>query len=944
MSDAKHSTVTYTSISSDDGSSDVGSPGVIVLGYDGLPMRLEDPYAYIEAAMQEPPPPDFVSDPVYPEFMPPKDDCFQLRSSHCLLDDEEDEEESSEDDADDEEEDEGEDEDEEEEEHLAPADSVPPPAYRTTARMSIRAQTPIPFPSEIEVVRLLVIPTPPPSPLTSYSSPLPQIPSSPLPASPTHPLGYRATMIRLRAKSPSTSHPLPLPPPMVLPRTRASMVMMRVVAPSTYILAPRSETSPSGTPPLLPISLPTSSPPLLLPSTDCRANVFEVTSPPRKRLCIAIGLRFKVGECSSAPTDRPTGGFRIDYGFVGTLDSKIRRDPDREIGYGITDVSEDPGEIVEEIPANDVAELSQRMTDFVTTVRQDTAEIYERLDDAQDDRLLMSGQLNSLRRDRPQMIDTARRGTDSAEDIVDSDGSTTKTTRASLATTTTTTPVTNSQLKALIDQGVANALATYDADRSRNGDDNHNSGTGSRRTERTTRECTYTDFLKFGQDAAHGMSWNTLMKMMTSKYYPRNEIKKLEMKIWELNMKESDKIEKYVGGLPDMIHGSVMASKPKTMQDAVEFATELMYKKIRTFAERQTENKRKSEDNSRNNQMQQQQYKRLAKYQAVIVCAEKIVRIPWGNEALIVCDVIFLAHVTTKKTEDKSKGKRLEDAPIVRDFPEVFLKDLSGLPPTRQIEFQIDLMSGAAPLARPRYRLALSKMKEFSDQLHEISYKGFIRPSSSPWGASVLFVKKKDGSFRMCIDYRELNKLAVKNHYPLPSIDDLFDKLQGSNVYSKIDLRLVMPFGLTNASTVFMDLMNRVCKPYLDKFVIVFIDDILIYSKNKKEHKEHLKEILKLLKKEELYDKFSKCEFWIPKVQFLGYMIDSQGIHVDPIKIESIKDWASPKTPTKIRQFLGLAGYYRRFIKGILKIAKSMTKLTQKGVKFYWGDKEEAAF
>ncbi|GJU99127.1 putative reverse transcriptase domain-containing protein [Tanacetum coccineum] len=154
----------------------------------------------------------------------------------------------------------------------------------------------------------------------------------------------------------------------------------------------------------------------------------------------------------------------------------------------------------------------------------------------------------------------------------------------------------------------------------------------------------------------------------------------------------------------------------------------------------------------------------------------------------------------------------------------------------------------------------------------------------------------------------------------------------------------VMPFGLTNAPAVFMDLMNRVCKPYLDKFVIVFIDDILIYSKNKKEHEEHLKQILELLKKEELYAKFSKCEFWIPKVQFLGHVIDSEGIHVDPAKIEAIKDWTSPKSPTEIRQFLGLAGYYRRFIEGFSKIAKPMTKLTQKKIKFEWGDKQEAAF
>ncbi|GJR94531.1 hypothetical protein Tco_0266705 [Tanacetum coccineum] len=332
---------------------------------------------------------------------------------------------------------------------------------------------------------------------------------------------------------------------------------------------------------------------------------------------------------------------------------------------------------------------------------------------------------------------------------------------------------------------------------------------------------------------------------------------------------------------------------------------------------------------------------------------------------------IFLAHVTTKEVEDKSKKKRLEDVPIVQDFPEVFPEDLPGLPPTRQVEFQIDLVPGAAPVARAPYRLAPSEMKELSEQLKELSDKGFIRPSSSPWGAPVLFVKKKDGSFRMCIDYRELNKLTVKNRYPLPRIDDLFDQLQGSSVYSKIDLRSgyhqlrvreedipktafrtryghyefqVMPFGLTNAPAVFMDLMNRVCKPYLDKFVIVFIDDILIYSKNKKEHEEHLKQILELLKKEELYAKFSKCEFWIPKVQFLGHVIDSEGIHVDPAKIESIKDWTSPKSPTEIRQFLGLAGYYRRFIEGFSKIAKPMTKLTQKKVKFEWGDKQEAAF
>ncbi|GKE56913.1 putative reverse transcriptase domain-containing protein, partial [Tanacetum coccineum] len=279
----------------------------------------------------------------------------------------------------------------------------------------------------------------------------------------------------------------------------------------------------------------------------------------------------------------------------------------------------------------------------------------------------------------------------------------------------------------------------------------------------------------------------------------------------------------------------------------------------------------------------------LAKYQAIIVCTEKIVRIPWGNETLIVCGdgnnqgnearlhiisytktqeymlkgcPVFLANVTTKETEHKSEKKRLEDVPIVRYFPDVFPEDLSGLLLTRQVEFQIDLIPGVAPVARAPYRLAPSEMKELSEQLKELSDKGFIRPSSSPLGAPVL-------------------------------IDDLFDQLQGSSVYSKIDLRSgyhqlrvreediskmafrnlyghyefqVMPFGLTNAPTIFMDLMNRVCKPYLVKFVIVFIDDILIYSKNKKEHEDHLMAILEFLKKEKLYAKFSKCEFWIPKV------------------------------------------------------------------------------
>ncbi|GKA79449.1 putative reverse transcriptase domain-containing protein [Tanacetum coccineum] len=244
------------------------------------------------------------------------------------------------------------------------------------------------------------------------------------------------------------------------------------------------------------------------------------------------------------------------------------------------------------------------------------------------------------------------------------------------------------------------------------------------------------------------------------------------------------------------------------------------------------------------------------------------------------------------ETEVKSKEKRLEDVPIVRKFLEVLTEDLPRFPLARQVEFQIDLVPGAAPL-----------------QGSSVYSKIDLR-----FGYHQLRVRDEDilkTPFRTCYGHYEFQ---------------------------------VMPFGLSNAPAVFMDLMNRVCKPFLDKFVIVFIDDILIYSKNKVEHEGHLKQILELLKKEELYAKFSKCDFWLSKVQFLGHVIDKDGIHVDPIKIESIRYWASPKTPTEIHQFLGLTGYYQRFIEGFSKIAKPMTKLTQKSVKFDWGEKEETAF
>nr|GEZ68402.1 hypothetical protein [Tanacetum cinerariifolium] len=378
----------------------------------------------------------------------------------------------------------------------------------------------------------------------------------------------------------------------------------------------------------------------------------------------------------------------------------------------------------------------------------------------------------------------------------------------------------------------------------------------------------------------------------------------------------------------------------------------------------------------------------LRKCHAVIVCDEKLVQIPYGNEtltfrgnesnngreshlAVISCSKaqeymakgcqIFLAKISAKKEEDNSEGKQLKDVPIVRDFLEVFPEDLPGLPPARPVEFQIDLIPGAAPVARAPYRLAPSEMKELSEQLQELTNKGFIRTT-----------------FR-----------TRYGHYEFQ----------------------VIPFGLTNAHAVFMDLMNRApyrlapsrmkdlseqLKELSDKGIIRpsfltmgssspicqkegwIVSDVYrlpgikqtnVKGPRGRSYKNRIQNTLwtlrvsgyaiwfdertgrihepyesELLKKEELYAKFSKCEFWIPKVQFLGHVIDSQGIHVDPAEIESVKDLASPKSPTEIRQFLGLAGYYQRFVEGFSKVAKPMTKLTQKKVKFEWGDKQEAAF
>jgi hypothetical protein len=314
---------------------------------------------------------------------------------------------------------------------------------------------------------------------------------------------------------------------------------------------------------------------------------------------------------------------------------------------------------------------------------------------------------------------------------------------------------------------------------------------------------------------------------------------------------------------------------------------------------------------------------------------------------------------------------KLEDIPIVCEYLDVFPDDLPGMPPDRDIEFIIELQPGTAPISKRPYRMPPNELAELKIQLQDLLDKGFICPSASPWGCPALFVRKKDNSLRLCVDYRPLNAVTIKNKYPLPRIDILFDQLTRAKVFSKIDLcsgyhqikikpsdipkmafstryglyeYLVMSFGLTNAPAYFMYLMNLVFMPELDKFIVVFIHDILIYSKTEEDHANHICVILQRLRDHRLYAKFSKCEFWLDSVKFLGHTISSEGISVDPTKVQEVMDWKPPTSVYQIRSFLGLAGYYRRFIPDFSKIAKPMTELLKKDVKFHWDNKCEEAF
>ena len=397
----------------------------------------------------------------------------------------------------------------------------------------------------------------------------------------------------------------------------------------------------------------------------------------------------------------------------------------------------------------------------------------------------------------------------------------------------------------------------------------------------------------------------------------------------------------------------------------------------------------------------------LERYGVVLDCSRRVasIRVP-GEEGIIHVQGDSRDSVMTSFLCSVEIPKRdVRDVEVVCEFEDVF-QEIPGLPPHREIEFRIDLIPGSAPISKSAYRLAPKELQEMKVQLEELLQKGyvficllclspflswsnsiifimisgnlfevcmdrFIRPSTSPWGAPAIFVSKSDGSLRMCIDYRDLNKITIKNKYPLPRIDDLFDQLKGASVFSQFDLRTgyhqmrvedssipitafrtryglfefeVMPFGLSNAPAFFMDLMNRIFRPYLDKFVIVFIDDILVYSRSMEEHREHLRIVLQLLRDHQLYAKFSKCHFWESEVRFLGHVVTSEGISVDPAKVVAVREWKQPTNATEVRSFLGLAGYYRRFIEKFSIIASPMTKLTRKNVKFLWTEDCERAF
>ncbi|GJY33813.1 putative reverse transcriptase domain-containing protein [Tanacetum coccineum] len=800
----------------------------------------------------------------------------------------------------------------------------PHPAYRMTARITIPEPLPVPAWSDSEVARLLAISSPPASPLSPWSSSPPRSPfplsTNPhrywtsTPPSPIRSLGYRAATIRMRAEAAATSHSLPLPPPFILSPTRPDA------------------------PPPLPTSAPTSFPPLLLPSDRQREDRPEVNLPPRMGLGIALGPRYEVGESSAAAAARPAGGFRADYGFVATMDRQIRRDPERYVGYGITDSWDEIVETLQGAPVSTDTELGAHMREFESMVRRDTDEIYTRLDDEQGQRQLLAGRVNMLFRDRRGHAHTrllmeteagmSREAWGRAMDASDlAHGGV-----ISLRTTVHAqmSEITELQSADLRRQRAISDLLETDrrrreemrelraADRTRQQQiiqtltamqtlqretiplqglvttlQGQVTATGSNgsgpRPAQTARECSYSEFLKCkpldfkGTEGVVGLTrwfekmesvfsisncpaasqvkfttctlqddaltwwnahvkttdmkqlspndWAALKKMMTDKYCPRGEIKKIETEMWNLRSSATSIVVTYSRRFSATCFDCVLECSRRGRQglkymvglpryDPLAVCTNASVKRCYWSSGPKIVGGRLPNANNK-----QQQQPALFAFEC-------------GAQAILE-EENCPRH--EKETMDRGNQAGNDRAPakvyVVGNEganPDNVVADLPGLLPTRQVEFQIDLVPGAAPVARAPYRLAPSEMKELSEQLKEC-HKA-LRPSSH-LGELGLFVKKKDESFRMCIDYWELNKLGVER-YPLPRIEDLFDQLQGSSVYSKIDLRSgyhqlrvreedilktafrtqyghyefqVMPFGLTNAPVVFMDLMNRVC-------------------------------------------------------------------------------------------------------------------------------------
>ncbi|WVZ84383.1 hypothetical protein U9M48_031421 [Paspalum notatum var. saurae] len=312
-----------------------------------------------------------------------------------------------------------------------------------------------------------------------------------------------------------------------------------------------------------------------------------------------------------------------------------------------------------------------------------------------------------------------------------------------------------------------------------------------------------------------------------------------------------------------------------------------------------------------------------------------------GTDVIIHVPLHKLVSHKVNVTEAQTEAQALVKIPVACEYPDVFPEELPGLPPDRDVEFRIDLVSGMAPVSKRPYRMAPDELKELKTQLQEQLDKGFIRPSSSPWGCPTLFVEKKDqGAWGATV----FSKIDLRSgYYQIKVREEDIPKTAFSMRYGLYEY-LVMSFGLTNAPPFFMYLMNSVFMSELDKFAVVFIDDILVYSKNEKEHKEHLRIVLSRLREHKLYAKFSKCAFWLKEVAFLGHILSAKGVAVDPSKVEDVLNWKQPQPVTEIRSFLGLAGYYRRFIKDFSKIAKPMTALTHKNAKFAWNPKCEEAF